>query len=554
MHRRLLVVTALSLAACGDPRSPSMTLPATDAGTMPTADGGTMPPEDDASVPPLDPDAGPPVPTFTLTLDTTGFWGTGALEVAGHGAPCEGTCELQIPEGEVITIVAAPGFGQSLSEWASDCAATAADASCELTMDGDHVAAASFTGGRAVARQTYGGVGPQWLGRVAVAPGGDIVVVGSFDDALASPGGDAQVAYGLRDCFVARLSPDASEQRWVTRTRGGGAESCGELAVDGEGNAYVAGYFSGQLELGAHQASTDDGPSHGWMARVDADGSVAWFQDLGTHGIEALLVTDDGALYAAGDRLYTVDRGDGSWEARSLGVAGWRNVVALAPAPDGDLYVAGQMQGDLDDIAVHDDFTAFVARISTSAAIAWARAIDGPGNVTWVRGVTSLADGGAVIAGYFASTITFPGRDTPTTASGPTDWFVVAFGAEGTARWSRTGGGPGRDYATAIATSASGQLYVTGTFEGTAGNPGTTATSAGGYDGWLVRLGPDGTDASFVKLFQSSGSETMAGLAIARDRVVVSGTFGGPSTLGFPSGTELMTPDTDDGFVYVGGL
>lgn len=100
--------------------------------------------------------------------------------------------------------------------------------------------------------------------------------------------------------------------------------------------------------------------------------------------------------------------------------------------------------------------------------------------------------------------------------------------------WSRTISTPNIDFAGGVDADQSGNLYVTGDTFGQLAEP-----SAGGYDGFVAKYNPSGTQL-WVHQFGGSGQDASTGIAVnAAGDFVVAGSagsaFGGPS-LGLTDG------------------
>lgn len=100
-----------------------------------------------------------------------------------------------------------------------------------------------------------------------------------------------------------------------------------------------------------------------------------------------------------------------------------------------------------------------------SVVVPWAAAGGGPGADVG-NAIAVDAAGNSVVAGYFTGTATF-GTNTLTSA-GQTDIFLARYNAAGQVLWARRAGGPGFDAAKGVAVDASGNIYVTGAYEGVA--------------------------------------------------------------------------------------
>lgn len=569
MERKIVVLLACLALACGG--SPG-TMAGSDAGTLGDSDGGWLsvddggPGDPGTDAGPLDqPDASPPRPTHALTLTFDG-WGQGTLTVAGH-PPCATECTLAIPEGDAVTIVATPGRGQELADWSGECAGTTGDA-CTLSLEADRTAGVFFTGGHPLSAGALGGTGTQNIDDVAVADDGDLIVVGRFDGPMAA-GGTTEVVYGASDAFVARFAPDASSIRWLVRTRGGGAETLSSVALGAAGEAYVVGTFEGQLVMGGEvMAASDADP---WAARIEADGTVAWVVRLPVSEVAYdeectdVMVGEDGNVYAAGRiravatwsdvAFFTIAPTDGSATVTTVAGGGNEATYRIAPAPGGDLYLAGRFDGTLPatgGVEGVGQADVFLLRVSPLGAIAWVRSIGGTG-YDEPFALASDDAGNVYVGGTWEASVQFPGRPSPTTASGSSDWFLVSWAQDGVARWSRTGGGAGWDEITSLAIGpGNGDLYITGSAQGPAATPVASISDTGSVR-YFARMGSSGSGGRFQRSIPTSGMAYLGGVAVDDEVVIGIGSFSGTSRLGMGPDAPELTATSYDGMLIVLG-
>ncbi len=144
----------------------------------------------------------------------------------------------------------------------------------------------------------YGGTGGV---SVAVDAVGNVYVAGGASDAL--PGAPEPPA-GIGDAFIAKYT-SAGLKQWVHLLGGTGQEGLGHgvgLAVDGDGNAYIAGGTSGSLP-GAPEPNTHEHYDDIFVARYSSSGLIQWVHQLGTAGVDGatgVAVDGSGSVYIAG--------------------------------------------------------------------------------------------------------------------------------------------------------------------------------------------------------------------------------------------------------------
>ena len=249
------------------------------------------------------------------------------------------------------------------------------------------------------------------------------------------------------------------------------------IAVDGAGNAYVAGAtrsLTFPTTPGAYDPSYNLGQFDAFVAKFDADAAVLVYSTyLGGNG-------DDEAMAIAVDAFGNAT------------VTGWTTSVDFPATP-------GAFDGVLNGTS-----DAFVARLDpTGGSLVFATLLGGDGQ-DQASALTVDASGNPYLGGVTGSA-DFPATPGALQGSlrGFTDGFVAGFDATGTALAFATflGGNGFVDIVTSVARDGSGNLYVTG---------GTDAadfpTSPGAYDRVL-----NGTGDAFVAKLDPAGSALLYG-------------------------------------------
>ncbi|MGE0547241.1 MAG: hypothetical protein AB7O24_19995 [Kofleriaceae bacterium] len=230
----------------------------------------------------------------------------------------------------------------------------------------------------------------------------------------------------------------------------------------------------------------------------------------------------------------------------------------IAAGPDGESYVVGTFDGEIDfggtigkrkaaGFAASpkpekpDDTgkcktncsDAYVVKISNDGKLAWAHTFgdlrDDVANAVAVRGDR------AVVVGSFLDKLTL--GDFTKKSFGSDDAFVAAFDRGGEAKWIWNFGGVDSDGANAIAATPDGGWIVGGSFSDVAEFGKTPLKSKGGTDAMLLKLASTG-DIEWVKQFGGTRDDTILGIVVdAQGSVYIQGQFQNVSNWG---GTEPL--------------
>ncbi len=306
---------------------------------------------------------------------------------------------------------------------------------------------------------------------VANDASGDVYVTGSLQGtANFSPSGTAVnlTSAGNRDIFLAKYSATGA-LIWAKDLPGGNASSVAQgaaIAVDGSGNVYLSGTFTGTTNFdpnGGNTSATAVGRNDVFVAKYGTNGNLVWAQDIvGTSG--------------------TVDEG------YAIAVDGSGNVVAAGSYQNSATFGATTLTAGGQD-------ESFVTKLNASGQFLWANGTTGSGNsVAQAAGVTIDSSGNVISTGFYTSTVNFnPGAgvlDLP--QAGSRAIFVQKLDANGKLVWAQGLVGTDINQANSVAADSSGNLYVTGTYTGTVNfdaNGGTTNLTAGGYeDPFVLKL------------------------------------------------------------------
>jgi len=246
--------------------------------------------------------------------------------------------------------------------------------------------------------------------------------------------------------------------------------------------------------------------------------------------------------------------GDLLWATRAGGLTG---EVGYSIATDnlGNIFTTGRFLGTADFPGVNGETTnltssgaedIYVAKYDQSGNVLWARRAGG-GKYDFGRAIVVDASGNAYVTGSFQSTT--PTFDSFTlTAIGKSDVFIAKYDPNGTVLWVRQYSGA-NDYAEGygLALDTDNNLYVTGRFRNIINFGATTLTTPGDFDIFVAKFDSDGFP---IWANRAGGVPDEYGYNVAVDasgNVFATGFFAGPGTFG--SSTNLPGDGTSDAFL-----
>ncbi|MBC7861502.1 MAG: SBBP repeat-containing protein, partial [Bacteroidia bacterium] len=325
---------------------------------------------------------------------------------------------------------------------------------------------------------------------------------------------------------------------WAKNLGGTGSDVCTDVKTDVAGNIYSTGYFNGTVDFdpGAGTSNlTSAGGTDIFISKLNAAGNFVWALKMGgTTGDQANGIAFDAAgnIYTTGTFHGTVDFDPGAGVANLSNAAGGDVFVSKLTAAgsyvwvkqfggnsndhigndisvdtSGNVYTTGQFEGIVDfDPGTgtanlgnsSGSLTYFISKLDSSGNYVWAKQIGNTSSVVLGLALATTPSGDVYTTGYYnSSSLDFdPGTGSVLLSSGNYDIFINKFTAAGNFAWAKKMGGANNDEGLGLTLDASGNVYTTGFFFGTADFDPSAGTanlvSAGLTDIYINKLDPLG--------------------------------------------------------------
>ena len=133
---------------------------------------------------------------------------------------------------------------------------------------------------------------------------------------------------------------------------------------------------------------------------------------------------------------------------------------------------------------------AFVTKLNSSGAHQWTNTY-GSTLRDYVEGLAVDGSGNVHVTGFFNGTVDF-GAGNVTTTAGTWNAFVTKLNSAGVHQWTNTFGGTGKSAGLGVAVDGSGNVHVTGYFKDTIDFGAGNVNSAGNWDVFVTKLNSSG--------------------------------------------------------------
>jgi hypothetical protein len=477
---------------------------------------------------------GPGATTATSSTSASSGGAAGAGGMGGQGGsliangdPCDGAskCESGYCVDGRCCDAACAGLCQSCNVTDSEgiCSPVPADTDPDDECGGlgcDGAGACAY--GKHLWSHIYGGLGEEVVLDATVDPSGNFIVCGYVESDI-DFGGGVLSAHGLRDIFIAKLD-DAGMHVWskvLGETTGSSSQTAHGCTTDSQGRVIVVGDFSGAVNFGGGSLS---GAGDAFVAVYDASGNHVWskaFPHGGTplsaraaHDVRAdanddlvILGEFTGNMSIDGN---IVDDGPGGQKSLFLakltdtGTHLWSMAIGTAAAedeageialtPTGNVVLAASMEGTVSFGSTNHTsaggFDVLLAKLDANGNHIWSKRF-GDASAQHAHGLTLDASGNVLLTGAFQGELNFGGGTL--TSAGGFDIFLAAFDEAGVHLWDKALGSGDDQLGLRVAVDAQGDVILTGSMKGSTDFGGGTHTSSGAEDIFLVKLASDGS-------------------------------------------------------------
>jgi hypothetical protein len=363
--------------------------------------------------------------------------------------------------------------------------------------------------GAALWSKRFGDEADQAPAGIAVDTHDKVVLAGSFSGAIDFGGATMASTLG-RDVFLAKLGPNG-EHLWSKRFGDSFDQECRAVATDRADNIALTGTLYGTIDFGGGPL-TDMGHDV-FVAKLGPSGEHLWSKRFGDSQLQdgyGVTFDSQGNVIITGRYAGSVDFGGGP-------------------------LVPGTMSSRL-----------FVAKLDAADGHhLWSRSFgEGPGPSI---GYAVATDGGdnVLVTGAFSGTIDFGAG--PVLAQGGSDLFVLKLdGTSGVHRWSRSFGDGAEQQGSALSVDAADNIVVTGSFYGAIDFGTGPLQSTGGSNAFLLKLDAGGNTVWSKRFGEHKSARGTASAVAQTGEVVVTGSFDGDADFG---GGNLMSAGKADGFL-----
>lgn len=320
--------------------------------------------------------------------------------------------------------------------------------------------------------------------------------------------------------------------QWAFNIGGMGNDDSHVCAIGPNGNIYVAGSFSGTIDLDPSANTynlTSNGFTDAFLACYTSSGNFVWAFNIGgysTDGVQSIAIDSNNNIIISGYfRGQNIDF----------------NPSPTATANMSDQGIAGP------NLVVGGD--GFVAKYTSTGAYQWSIDLGGSTVYDIAEGVTVDESGNVYVGGDFHNTMDIDPSSSVSLLNAVTgSGYLVKYSPSGQLIWGFNFGGGGItniDNAAWTIRSMKGNLYMVGCFQGTSDfDPSPAAaihTASGMYDGYLVKYDTAG-HFKYVSVITGNAEDQATDLSFdAADNIYITG-YSHSTTVNFGNSVSSASP------------
>jgi uncharacterized delta-60 repeat protein len=348
---------------------------------------------------------------------------------------------------------------------------------------------------------------------------GNILVTGYFAGTNTDLFGQPLSSSGFVDIYLAKLS-STGNLMWVKKWWGATTDTALSTSIDSSWDILVTGYFQGTGTDIFGQTLSSSGNSDLYLAKLSSTGNLMWIKKwwntLDDYGYSTttdpsgnVLIT--GNFQGTGTDIFGQTlSSSGSYDIFLAKLSSTGNLMwikkwwgttgdfahSIATDASGNILVTGYFQGTNTDL-FGQNFTSsgiediFLAKLSSTGNLMWIRKA---WNTVTDIGYSTTTDstGNILLTGYFQGTGTDIFGQT-LSSSGSSDIFLAKLSSTGNLMWIKKWWNTLDDYGISTTTDPSGNILLTGYFQGTGTDIfGQTLSSSGSADTYIAKLSSTG--------------------------------------------------------------
>ena len=351
-----------------------------------------------------------------------------------------------------------------------------------------------------------GGSSTEDLSSLAIDSAGNLIAAGVNASLNSRFGTQTLPAFGGPDAMVVKFRPDGSTA-WAHSLGGANRDLGLGVRTDRQNNVVFVGFQD----------------TLGFLVKYDPAGNVIWRRDFTSSisaGWEDLVIAVNGDIFVTGVFAGTATFGSTNVTAiggtdmvlakyNSAGQFQWVITAGGTGNSQGTQMTMDRAGNLLITGIISGGNASFGTNVISSATIGtWTAKYDPNGQLLWIRLIdragTSKIRGAIAVDGQgntFVSANPFGPVDTGTVTLngfGGTDALVAKYAPDGGMVWAVRAGGAGDEVLRGLDLDAAGNVYLVGTFQGTAIFGTNSITAQGPYDIFIARLGDDTVPAGLV--------------------------------------------------------